>query len=65
MIAQLQKLWILSTNYSLIMFRSLHHYRPGLIILTIKRDVILFYFFITSTSKITAVQLRCHNLSDD
>jgi len=36
MITQLQKLWIfyyISTHYSSEIFRSLHYYRPGLIIM--------------------------------
>jgi len=39
MTTQLQKLWILSyipTHYSSVFLRSLHYYRPGLIILTRK-----------------------------
>jgi len=39
MVTQLQKLWIfyyISTHYSSVLFRSLHSYRPGLIILTRK-----------------------------
>jgi len=43
MIAQLQKLWVLyyvPTHYSAVLLRSLHYYRPGLIILTIESKML-------------------------
>jgi len=45
------------TDYSLILFRSLHCYRPGLISLPIKLDVEEVNVFLSSTSNITPVQL--------
>jgi len=53
MITQLQKLWILHyipTHYSSVLFRSLHYYRPGLIILTRKQDIVVANVFLTSTT---------------
>jgi len=52
-ITQLQKLWIfyyIPTHYSSVRFRSLHYYRPGLIILTRKLDVVVVNVFLTSTT---------------
>jgi len=53
MTAQLQKLWIfyyVTTHYSSVLLRSLHYYRPGLIILTRKEDVMVkrFSYFYNS-----------------
>ena len=53
MITQLQKLWIfyyIPTHYSSVLFRSLHHYRPGLTNLTRKYDVVVVNVFLTSTT---------------
>ena len=39
-ITQLQKLWIVPTHYTVVLFRSQHYYRPGLIILTIESKIL-------------------------
>jgi len=38
------------THYSSVLFRSLHYYRPGLIILTRKQDIVVVKVFLTSTT---------------
>jgi len=53
MTAQLQNLWMfcyVSSHYSSVLLRTLHYYRPGLIILTRKYDVVVVNVFLTSTT---------------
>ena len=50
---QLQKPWIfyyIPTYYNSVLFRSLHYYRLGLIILTRNQDVVVVIVFLTSTT---------------
>jgi len=50
-------------DYSLVIFRSLHCYRSGLVILARMQDVVVVYnVSLTSTSN---TQLRCRSLSDN
>ena len=51
----------LPTDFSLVLLRSIHYYRSGLIILTRKLDVLIVYVSFTSTSNTTPVQLQCHH----
>jgi len=54
MIPQLRKLWIFYyiPHCSLVLFRSLHYYKPSLIILTRKKDVVVVDVFVTSTTAV-------------
>ena len=57
--------YYIPTDYRLVFFRSLHYYKPGLIILTSKLNVIAYNVSLTSASNTPPVQLRCHSLHDD
>ena len=53
MITQVQKLWMLDyipTQYSSILFRLLHYYKPDLITVTRNWDVVPVNIFFTSTT---------------
>jgi len=65
MITRLQKLWILyciPTHHSSVLFRSLHYYRPGLIIMTRKQDVGAVNVFLISTTAVLNHFAECSQI---